>query len=61
MMRLIFGAVLGLLIAYPTLLAVVLAVIAAAVSQPVVLAFAAGVAARPLTRLFPDNRKKTAP
>lgn len=43
MMRLIFGAVLGLLVAYPALLAVVLAVVAAVVSQPAVLAFAAGV------------------
>jgi hypothetical protein len=43
MMRLIFGAVLGLLVAYPSLLAVVLAVAAAAVAQPAVLAFAVGV------------------
>ncbi|WP_203731977.1 hypothetical protein [Streptomyces sp. SID12501] len=43
MMRLVFGAVLGLLVAYPALLAVVLAVVAAVVSQPAVLAFAAGV------------------
>ncbi|GGK65566.1 hypothetical protein [Streptomyces flaveus] len=43
MMRIIFGAVLGLLVAYPALLAVVLAVVAAAVSQPAVLAFAVGV------------------
>ncbi|MEU0069524.1 hypothetical protein ABZ027_08265 [Streptomyces sp. NPDC006332] len=43
MMRLIFGAVLGLLVAYPSLLAVVLAVVAALVSQPAVLAAAAGV------------------
>ena len=43
MMRLIFGAVLGLLVAYPALLALVLAVVAAAVAQPAVLAFAAGV------------------
>lgn len=45
--RLIFGALLGLLIAYPALLSVVLAVVVAAVaalvSQPAVLAFAAGV------------------
>lgn len=51
MKRVLFGAVLGLLVAYPTLLAVVLAVIAAAVSQPAVLAFAAGVLLWPrLTR-----------
>ena len=43
MLRLIFGALLGLLVACPTLLAVVLAVAAAVVSQPAVLAFAAGV------------------
>ncbi|WP_199923741.1 hypothetical protein [Streptomyces cellulosae] len=43
MMRLIFGAVLGLLVAYPALLTVVLAVVAPLVSQPAVLAFAAGV------------------
>jgi hypothetical protein len=43
MTRLIFGAVLGLLVACPTLLTVVLAVVAAVVSQPAVLAFAAGV------------------
>lgn len=47
MMRLIFGALLGLLVAYPTLLSVVLAVAVAAASQPVVLAFAAGVIAWP--------------
>lgn len=43
MMRIAFGAVLGLLVAYPTLLAAVLAVVATVVSQPAVLAFAAGV------------------
>lgn len=43
MMRILFGAVLGLLVAYPALLAIVLAVVAAIVSQPAVLAFAAGV------------------
>lgn len=47
MMRLIFGAVLGLLVAYPALLSVVLAVAAAVVSQPVVLAVAAGIIAWP--------------
>lgn len=41
--RLIFGAVLGLLAAHPALLAVVLAAVAAAVTQPAVLAFVAGV------------------
>ncbi|MET7781492.1 hypothetical protein ABZU94_07170 [Streptomyces mirabilis] len=43
MTRILFGAVLGLLIAYPGLLAAVLAVIVAAVSQPAVLAFTAGI------------------
>ena len=43
MKRLAFGALLGLLVAYPALLAVVLAVVATVVSQPAVLAFAAGV------------------
>lgn len=43
MMRLVFGALLGVLVAYPALLAVVLAVVAAVVAQPAVLAFAAGV------------------
>lgn len=41
-MRIIFGAVLGLLAAYPALLAAVLTVVAAIVAQPAVLAFAAG-------------------
>jgi len=51
MKRVLFGAVLGLLVAYPTLLAVVLAVATAVVSQPAVLAFAAGVLLWPrLTR-----------
>lgn len=43
MMRLIFGAVLGLLVAYPALLALVLSAVAVLVAQPAVLAFAAGV------------------
>lgn len=43
MLRLIFGAVLGLLVAYPTLLAIVLAIVAALASHTPVLAFAAGV------------------
>ena len=47
MMRIIFGALLGLLVAYPTLLSVVLTVAAAAVSQPVVLAVVAGIIAWP--------------
>jgi hypothetical protein len=47
MMRIIFGALLGLLVAYPSLASVVLAVAVAVASQPVVLAFAAGVIAWP--------------
>ena len=43
MMRFLFGAVLALLVVYPSLFAVVLTV----VSQPAVLAFAAGVLAWP--------------
>ncbi|MFG2948183.1 hypothetical protein [Streptomyces adustus] len=44
---LILGALLGLLIAYPALLAVVLVVAAAILSKPLVVAFAAGLAVRP--------------
>jgi hypothetical protein len=47
MMRLVFGGLLGLLVAYPSLAVVVLAVAVAVASQPVVLAFAAGVIAWP--------------
>jgi hypothetical protein len=47
MMRLAFGALLGLLVAYPSLLSVVVAAAVAVVSQPVVLAVAAGVIAWP--------------
>ncbi len=43
MMRIIFGAALGLLVAYPALAAVVLAVVATLVAQPVVVAFTAGI------------------
>jgi hypothetical protein len=43
MKPIVFGAILGLLVAYPALLAVVLAVTAALVSQPAILAAAAGV------------------
>lgn len=43
MMRILFGAILGLLVAFPTLLTVVLAVVAAVISQPAALAFAAGI------------------
>lgn len=41
------GVVLGLLLVYPTLLAVVVAVVAAILSKPVLVAFALGLAARP--------------
>ncbi|GAB2732637.1 hypothetical protein [Streptomyces bullii] len=47
MMRLVFGAILALLVLYPALVAIVLAALAVAVSQPAVLAFAAGVWAWP--------------
>ncbi|WP_371646472.1 hypothetical protein [Streptomyces mirabilis] len=43
MMRIVFGAVLGLLVTYPALLAIVLSVACVVLMQPVVLAFAAGV------------------
>lgn len=43
MMRVLFGAVLGFLVAYPALLALVLTAVATLVAQPAVLAFAAGV------------------
>jgi hypothetical protein len=43
MMRLAFGAVLGLLVVYPALLAILLSIAAVVLVQPVVLAFAAGV------------------
>lgn len=43
MMRILFGALLGILVACPALLAIVLTVTAAIVSQPAVLAFTAGV------------------
>ena len=43
MMRIVFGILLGLLVAYPTLLDIVLGIVTAAVSQPAVLAFAVGV------------------
>lgn len=47
MMRVLFGALLGLLAAYPALLEVVLGIAGAAASSPVVLAFAVGVVAWP--------------
>ncbi|UXY32919.1 hypothetical protein [Streptomyces sp. HUAS TT20] len=48
MMRwLILGALLGLLLLYPSLLAAVLTIAVALLSKPLVVAFAAGLAARP--------------
>jgi len=47
MLRLIFGAILGLLVAYPALLAVVLGVVAAVISQPAVIVAAVGIWAWP--------------
>jgi len=47
MMRLIFGAVLGLLVAYPALLAVVLAVTVTVISQPAIIAAAIAIWAWP--------------
>jgi hypothetical protein len=44
---LLFGALLGLLLLYPSLLAVVVTVAAAVLSKPLLVAFAAGLAARP--------------
>ncbi len=43
----LLGVALGLLVLYPTLLAVVATVVAAIVSKPVLVAFGLGVAARP--------------
>lgn len=59
MKLLILGALLGLLLAFPPLLAVVVAVAAALLSKPLVVAFGLGVAARtPLTCVFPGAGKK---
>jgi hypothetical protein len=44
---LILGALLGLLLLYPSLLAVVAAVVAAALGKPALVAFGVGLAARP--------------
>ncbi|MFI5684674.1 hypothetical protein [Streptomyces sp. NPDC051636] len=43
MKPIVFGAIVGLLVAYPVLLAIVLSVTVALVSQPAVLALAASV------------------
>jgi hypothetical protein len=42
MMRILFGAILGLLVTYPALLAILLSIASVVLMQPVVLAFAAG-------------------
>ncbi|MBD0838805.1 hypothetical protein [Streptomyces sp. TRM68416] len=47
---LILGALLGLLLLFPSLLALVTTVVAAVASQPVVVAFALGLIARPHLR-----------
>lgn len=44
---LLLGALLGVLLAFPSLLAVVVAIAATLVSKPVVVAFGVGLAARP--------------
>lgn len=44
---LLLGALLGVLLAFPSLLAVVVAIAAALVSKPVVVAFGVGLAVRP--------------
>jgi ribose/xylose/arabinose/galactoside ABC-type transport system permease subunit len=43
MMRIMFGAILGLLVTYPVLLAIVVSIASVVLVQPVVLAFTAGV------------------
>lgn len=44
---LLFGVLLGVLLVYPSLMSLVMGGVVAAASQPVVLAFALGLAARP--------------
>lgn len=44
---LLLGVVLGVLLLYPAALAVVVAVVAAILSKPVIVAFGLGIAARP--------------
>jgi hypothetical protein len=62
MTRILFGAVLGLLVTYPSLMAPVAAIASPCgeVMRPLVIPFALGIAARPLTRIFPGSRKKAA-
>lgn len=50
MMWLILGALLGLLLVFPPLLAVVVAVVTSLLSKPVLVAFGLGLAARPYLR-----------
>jgi len=58
MMRIMFGAILGLLITYPALLAILLSIASVVLVKPVVLAFAAGVILWP--RLARRARRWTA-
>ncbi|MET8134681.1 hypothetical protein ABZV24_22460 [Streptomyces sp. NPDC005251] len=54
---LLLGALAGLLLAYPQLLGLVLAVVAAVLSKPVLTAFGLGLAARSgLTRVWRRTR-----
>lgn len=50
MKLLILGALLGLLLVFPQLLALVAAVVTALLSKPVLVAFGLGIAARPYLR-----------
>lgn len=53
---LLLGAVLALLLIYPSLLAVVAAIVAALASKPLVIAFGLGLLARPH---LPNVRRRT--
>lgn len=50
MKLLILGALLGLLLVFPQLLALVVAVVAGLLAKPVLVAFGLGIAARPFLR-----------
>lgn len=54
MLRLIFGALIGLLVAYPALLALLLAAVATVISQPAIIAAAIAIWAWP--RIAPTVR-----
>lgn len=47
---LLFGALLGLLLVFPPLLGLVVVAVAVPLSKPLLVAFAAGIAARPYLR-----------